>query len=67
MVGYDSNMNTTLIKDALGRIVEKEVFSDPDDPYRPSSVYDGDAANGRVVAGSSFTFASNGRMAIHET
>ena len=42
-VGYDSSMNQTARMDGAGRLTSYKVYSDPNDPYRPSSVIDGNA------------------------
>jgi len=44
-VGFDSNMNTTTTTDGSGTVVSTLTFSDPNDPFRPSSQMDG---NGRT-------------------
>ena len=58
--GFDGNLSKTLTTDGTGRMLSKEVYSDPNDPYRPSAVYDG---NG-FVAGSSPQIAPGGSATI---
>jgi len=57
---FDGNLSKTLTTDGTGRMVSQEVYSDPNDPYRPSAVYDG---NG-FVAGSSTHIAPGGSATI---
>ncbi len=65
-VTYDSNMSQTGETDGAGRATYKAVYADPNDPYRPSTVYDGNAAAGftsaptpQILQGGRATFASN--------
>ncbi len=46
--GFDQNMNTTGTTDGAGRSTTSSTYADPNDPYLPSQVQDG---NGIVVGG----------------
>jgi len=43
-ITYDANMSETSEMDGTGQVVYKAVYADPNDPYRPSAEYDGNAA-----------------------
>lgn len=42
--GYDNNMSATTETDGAGRPLFTILYSDPNDPYRPSAVLDGNAS-----------------------
>jgi RHS repeat-associated protein len=43
-VGFNSNMSPTTVTDGTNStIIQEEQYSDPDDPYHPSSIFDGNA------------------------
>ena len=44
--GYDNSMNGTTVTDGSGQVASTATFSDPSNPFRPSSVADG---NGNIT------------------
>ena len=60
--GYDQNMSQTLRTDGQGAVVSATTYSDPNNPYRPSSVLDGDALY-RATPGSAATIYTYGNDA----
>jgi len=57
--GYDTNMSQTSRTDGAGRIVSSAVFSDPNNPYRPSQSRNGIAAIS-IPQGGSLALVANG-------
>ncbi len=62
--GFDNNMSRTSVTDGAGHLTSFETYGDPNDPYRPSSVTDGNASqsfpNQHVVPGGTLTIAATG-------
>jgi RHS repeat-associated protein len=69
-VSFDSNMSETSRTDGAGNIISAKTFADPNDPYRPSQVEDG---NGYAVGGAggqgtwTFTWDSVGNLETIKT
>jgi len=60
--GFNNDMSGTTVTDGAGTIVQTKVFADPDDPYRPSQVIDGNGSNlnPEVIPGSQSVFGATG-------
>jgi RHS repeat-associated protein len=63
-VGFDGNMNQTSLTDGANNLIYEATFADPNDPYRPSTVMDGNgiAANNGVTGVWHYTWDSVGNL-----